>query len=512
MLDEKYGVTPTGFSRKRLDEIIDEIHSDLSDSEKGFGFNTRANPKSFLNVLITNFADKIAELWEVGEQNYNSQVPSTAEGVSLDRVGQLGGSFRNKPTPSFYTILCTGDNGTIIPEGTKIKTDTSPAVELINLDKGEISLDDCVAAEICTVGSYSKGDKFSVSIDSHKYEVQIKDGANPIEELEEELLNKKYNGFDISKYVSIKTETVGTDEVKTAIIFTFEESVPHTVLISSNLKASSVTSLVLFSTVESGDIALPKNSITVISAGVSGLKKVTNIADYIKGGGLENDVSFRKSYADKIFIRSRTMLESIKSAILANCNGVESVSGFENDTNEWDRNGCCRAPHSVEMVVVGGDPQEIAKQIFATKAAGINTSHCDGVVADKNKDYAEEVWVEDDNGNPIMVRFSRPVPMYYEFDITVNAATNEQPAMNTFELIKSIVMERVNELKPGDDLVPQKFLAELYEKVPGVLDYQFSIRLKGTEEVGASSVRGIGYNCVARCENKDDIIISYGTL
>ena len=505
MLDEKYGVTPTGFSRKRLDVIIDEIHDDLSE---GFGFNTKANPKSFLGVLITNFADKIAELWEVGEQNYNSQVPSTSEGISLDRCGQLGGSFRNTPTPSLYTILCSGDNGTVIPEGTRIRTDTNPAVELINLEKGSISLNSCVAAEICTVGSYGKDDKFSVTVDGHKFDVTLIDGANPIEELEAVLLNRKDNGYDISKYVSVKTETTGTKEVKTSIIFTFEDSVPHTVLISSNLKALSVTSLVRFSTVESGDISLPRNSITVISTGVSGLKKVTNLGDYVKGRALESDSEFRKSYAEKIFIRSRTMLESITSAILANCNGVESVSGFQNDTNEWDRNGCNRAPHSVEMVVIGGDPKEIAEQIFATKAAGINTSHCDGIVKGDNADYAVEQTVEDDYGCPVVVRFSRPVPIEFKVYVTVDAAKNETFALNTDSLIKEIVMNNINALNPGDDLVPQQFLAELYQKVPGVLNYRFS--LTGGDYVDVPSVQGIGYNKVAICKDINDIVVDYG--
>lgn len=510
MLDEKYGVTPTGFSRKRLDEIIDEIHDDLSE---GFGFNTKANPKSFLGVLVTNFADKIAELWEVGEQNYNSQAPSTAEGISLERCGQLGGSFRKDSTPSYYTILCTGDNGTIIPEGSvRIRTDTNPAVELSNPEKGAISTHYCVAAEIRSVGSYSPEDKFSISVDGHKYEVSLLDGESPIEALEAELMKERENdSFDIRGYVSVKTEAIGSDEVKTAIVLTFEESVPHTVLISSNLDASSVTSLVQFATVESGDFALPKNSTTVITTGVSGLKKVTNLADYIKGRSLETDSEFRKSYIEKIYIRSRTMLESIKAAILANCNGVESVAGFENDTNEWDFNGCCRAPHSVEMVVIGGDKKEIAEQIFATKAAGINTSHCDGIVKGENGDYAIEETVEDDYGNPVVVRFSRPVPILFHIDVTVDAAKNETVALNAETLVKEIIMNNINSLNPGDDLVPQQFLSELYQKVPGFLNYRFSItQEKGNDYVGVSSVQGIGYNKVARCEDINDVVVHYG--
>lgn len=503
MLDEKFGVTETGFVKKRLDVITEEIHESLSE---GFGFNTRHNPKSFLGVLITNFADKIAELWEVAEQNYNSEVPSSAEGVSLDRVAQLGGSVREMPTPSFYTILCTGENGVSIPVGSRIASNTSPAVELINLEKGLISLYSCVAAEISAVGSYKKNDRFSVSVDGNKFEVVLDEGQNPIDAL-----------IDVMKedYVSVKTERINGSDFNTAVVLKFEESVPHKVLISSNLNASSVTSLVQFSTVESGDIALPKNSITVIKKAVSGLVSVTNLDDYVKGRSRESDSEFRKSYVDKIFIRSRTMLESIKSAILANCNGVESVSGFENDTNEWDFNGCYRAPHSVEMVVIGGDPKEIAEQIFATKAAGINTSHCNGLkVGEDYKEYGIEEIVEDDYGKPVVVRFSRPVPLKFKFNITVDAATNEQPAPNTFELIKSIVLNRVNSLSPGEDLVPQQFLHELYEKVPGVLNYRFDIYKKGKsddedDEYIGQSVLGIGYNSVARCDDSDDIDISY---
>lgn len=509
MLDEKYGVTPTGFSRKRLDEIIEEIHNDLSE---GFGFNTRANPKSFLSVLVTDFADKIAELWEVGEQNYNSMVPSSAEGISLDRVGQLGGSLRKVATSSFYTILCTGDNGTVIPIGTRIRTDTNPAVEFMNIEEGNISLNACVEAKISTVGSYGEYDRFSLSVDGHKFETSILSGENPISKLESVIRNDtSEEGKEISKFLVDN----GNGEF---LHFVFEESTPHLILVSSNLNAVSVTSLVQFGTVDFGDFSFPKNSITSIVSGVTGLKSVTNLGDYIKGNSQESDSDFRKSYAKKIFIRSRTMIESIKSAILANCNGVESVEGFENDTNVWDTNGCDRAPHSVEMVVVGGNPQEIAEQIFATKAAGINTSHCCGLVVDESDDedskpYAVEVDVLDDYGKPTVVRFSRPKPVYFEFYVSISAASNEAPAFNTFELIQNVIYNSVNALNPGDDLNPQKFLAELYKTVPGVLDYEFGVSEQGMQVDDVSklpkSIKGIGYNRVARCEFKSDIHIEY---
>lgn len=64
-MGSNYGVTPTGFIPKRMDVIYKEEHQELS---KAWGFNTMENPESFLNVLLTVQADRLAELWEVMQE------------------------------------------------------------------------------------------------------------------------------------------------------------------------------------------------------------------------------------------------------------------------------------------------------------------------------------------------------------------------------------------------------------------------------------------------------------
>lgn len=71
----EYGITKKGVNIKRLDTIMEEIHDGLS---AGWGVNTRLNPKSNLNVLVTNFSDKVAELWELGKGIYDSMYPVSA--------------------------------------------------------------------------------------------------------------------------------------------------------------------------------------------------------------------------------------------------------------------------------------------------------------------------------------------------------------------------------------------------------------------------------------------------
>lgn len=111
-----YGLTPQGPNIKRLDVILEEMHSGLSEK---WGVNTRQNPESLLNHLLTNVADAIADLWEFGEAVYFSQYPATAEGRSLDNAAQYGGSTREAAAKSYYPIHCTGKDGTKLAAGTE---------------------------------------------------------------------------------------------------------------------------------------------------------------------------------------------------------------------------------------------------------------------------------------------------------------------------------------------------------------------------------------------------------
>ena len=114
-----YGLTPQGPNIKRLDVILEEMHSGLSEK---WGVNTRQNPESLLNHLLTNVADAIADLWEFGEAVYFSQYPATAEGRSLDNAAQYGGSTREAAAKSYYPIHCTGKDGTKLAAGTRISS------------------------------------------------------------------------------------------------------------------------------------------------------------------------------------------------------------------------------------------------------------------------------------------------------------------------------------------------------------------------------------------------------
>ena len=92
------------------------------------------------------------------------------------------------------------------------------------------------------------------------------------------------------------------------------------------------------------------------------------------------------------------MIESIVGELLNNIENVESASGYENDTDYVDSRGL--PPHSIEIIVEGGDNSEIAQAILRRKAGGIQT-------------YGSiEVGVPGVYGDTIPVRFNRPDYLY----------------------------------------------------------------------------------------------------
>ena len=136
------------------------MHSNLSEK---WGVNTRQNPESFLNHLLTNVADRIAELWEFGEEVYYSQYPATAEGRSLDNAAQYGGSTRETAARSYYPIHCTGTDGTRLSAGTIIASTTNPATQLTLSDAREITRSAFNKAVI-KVASTGTGDVYTVAL------------------------------------------------------------------------------------------------------------------------------------------------------------------------------------------------------------------------------------------------------------------------------------------------------------------------------------------------------------
>ncbi len=475
----EYGLTPNGPNIKRLDVIIDDMHKNLS---KKWGVNTRQNPESFLNHFLTNVADRCAELWEFGEDIYYAMYPASAEGRSLDNAAQYGGTTRETAAKSYYPIHCTGTDGTVLAAGTMISSTTNPTTQLSLTSTKKITRSSFNKVDI-KVASAEVGSVYTAAINGAVYSFSSQEAS--VNSILKGLANAiTAEGFDVSVDEAGETLKLEADDL-TSI---------NALVLSENLTTETVTSVIVFGTVETGDILLPEGVITNIVKADAGLQKVVNICGYIAGRDEETDTEFRQSYADKIFNRSSRMLESIRSAILKNVQGVTSVAPYENATHEWDEYG--RPPHSIEIVVDGGDSTEIAQQILANKAGGINTHGNTAIVLAGAYD-------ED-----ITIRFNRPTTIYTWFRLGITLRKNEPIPPNYVELLREVVLKNVEKLDAGSDVVPQEFMSELYAACSGISYIDIGIYTTEDPSVNPSSytARSVVITARQRARTTEDMI------
>lgn len=431
-----YGVTDNGFVLKRMDAIIEEIHEDLTN---GFGYNTRVMRPSFLDTLVTTFAGQIADLWETAQNNYYSKFVSTATGKNLDNAAQFGGLQRAARKQSVYPLYCTGDDGTTIPSGAVVATGTLPEIRLEAVSDIQISRSSFNSAIIRAAAVEAAG--YTVTLNGEDYTYQATE--NDTEKTIIDGLITKLNDNDFSA-------EKGEDGIAIKCLASTKN---NTLALSENLTTVSVTSIGQFATENYGKVVIPNGLVTKIVQNVPGFNSVTNQLSASYGRDEETDIEFRQSYLAKSAMRSNSMVDAIADAISEEVDGVESAVGYENPEDVTDSYGL--PPHSIELVVEGGDSEEIAAIILEKKVGGILTY---GSV---------QTNVVGGNGETILISFNRPTYLYVWMKVTVHGDKSNLP-LNYKTIISDSIIDDVGNLKAGESILIQTLASGIYAGVNGL--------------------------------------------
>lgn len=115
----EFGVSPEGFKRKRLDQLLEELNAEVKSI---FGDNFNVSPESPDGQVNGVISESNANLWEIAEDAYNAFNPSAATGASLSNLVQLNGITRLPATSSRTQLTLTGAPSTLIPAGSLVST------------------------------------------------------------------------------------------------------------------------------------------------------------------------------------------------------------------------------------------------------------------------------------------------------------------------------------------------------------------------------------------------------
>ena len=166
-----------------------------------------------------------------------------------------------------------------------------------------------------------------------------------------------------------------------------------------------------------GAITASIDTIQGIYTPVYGWQSVTNLSTASPGSAQETDAQLRIRQAASVAIPSLSILGGTLGAVEALA-GVTEVRAYENYPDVTDSNGL--PPHSISLVVQGGDATEIAQTILAKKGPGCATY---GTTTENVTDPA--------TGIIYAIHFYRPTPVTVNVAVTITALTGYTTAVGT---------------------------------------------------------------------------------
>lgn len=436
----EYGVTKDGFRRKRLDEIKDDVYARL---KEGWGYDITINPQSFLNVLVTGFSDEIAKLWEEAENTYHAMYTMSAEGGNLDNAMQFGGITRERDARTSYMLACSAPDDTLVPYGVLARSATNPAKMFRCATPQTIGRENFRKVLVKPYMG-SKSDIFYITVNRNAYQYarQEGDGAAEVMEAFRDMIDEK--GMNV--YIDGERGCLAIEDIY--------KQTSNTLAVSNNLLIESVTSNLLFESMDYGPVDIAEGLINEMVTLDTGITEIWNDIAPMMGRFEADDIEARQNFVKRCATRSKNMVESITAEIYNSVDNVLSVAGYENDTEQTDKEG--RPPKSVEIIVDGGDDGEIANIIYRKKTNGVRAYG--NILMD----------VADVFGNIHKVGFSRPDYLYVWLRVAVTGKPGRAMAPNFIQLTQDSIMEDAAGMQVGENVYLQTFLAGIYSRVVSV--------------------------------------------
>jgi len=434
--------TQEGLVIPRLPEIEDQIEaSQVANIERRFRYNSN-KLISQLNSVYAAQADRLAELIEAA---FDSTKISRAEGFHLDELGLLRGVYRNdaiaSSTSSQFVWM---RNGSVLPSGSSFASSVLEG-EVVNTAEVVANAASCAAARI-VVSTVLSNRRYSVIINGTTYTfVSLPDSTA------ESILTQLSAEINADL---VKTFTFSFGDDVLEVVADENTSLSARVPITG-LQVRDVKTFLFAQSVTTGPEEFPAETVDILNSSVPGFIETNNQEEYFVGTGVETDESFRSRIQAGVTQSSTGTLPSILSALQTNVTGVSLVSVAEN-TNDFPTDSAGRPIHSYEVLIIGGDDNDIAAEVWRTKPIGIqlfgNTL----------------VNFTDSSGEVREISFSRPSRVSLAARVQYQTYTEEALPANVEQTIADSVDSYLNSLTIGVDAIPGRVFGDIYSNTTGI--------------------------------------------
>jgi uncharacterized phage protein gp47/JayE len=360
-----FGLTPTGFVPRVHVEIREQLDTGV---KTAFGQSFDTSDSSVAGTLHGNVAAIAAEIWEVTEQLAASTDRDAATGTRLDAIGAVTGTPRKAAQKSTVTVTITGDPLTEVPTEFRAATASTAAAFETTEDTVLIALDAWV-----NTTAYAEDDR-------------VTNAGNA--------------------YICTTAGTSAGSGGPT----TEASSITDGTVTWKFLGEGTATVDAVFTAVDDGVVVATADDLTVIQTETLGVLGVINLEDAVAGALVESDPNYRVRQVEELAGAGASTAAAIRADILE-LDDVVQCHVFMNLTDTTDGDGV--PPHAVEVLVQGGDDQEIIDVLGEHVAAGIVTH------GNTSGTYTDE------EGTTSTIEFSRPdqILVYNRITLTKVAST-----------------------------------------------------------------------------------------
>lgn len=386
------GLTPDGFVVKRTPELKLDLEELL---QSAFG-PVNLNDSSVLGQLVGLTVEQQTIFWELLQQVYWSQYPSSAEGVNLDRVVSLNGVTRLAAAPTSVLAVVSGAAGTLLSAG-RLASNSQTSDQYQLVDSVTIAAANSVGARVVV----------SALLDNTNYTITLNG------------VSYTYNSGAAATQLSILTNLAGLMPVYITATVTGSGSnavmdlkydTPQPIVVGARLAISSLSVYGTFAATRPGPTVLLPGGLDTIVTPISGWESVTNRSPGTTGRNAETDSELRSRRAKSLKLGGQNTIESI-TATLGQLPGVLTQRVAVNNGDTTNAEGI--PGHSIRAIVDGGVAEDIARVLFDYVAAGI------GYYGSITIDVPSEV-----TGTTFPVKFDRPTNVQFYVTVTFNDSAN----------------------------------------------------------------------------------------
>lgn len=407
------GLTDQGF----IVETRDEIRTGMEQDFRGeFGRSIPLGNKTPMGFLFGLIADRLGDLWEIEQANFDMINPDNARKAALAALCLLSGTFKREETSTVVIGTLVGDDATVVPQLTLLSL-ASNGIRFNTLEPATL-----VALDAWTPSTpYAEGDRVTNN--------------------------------DLSFQCMTTGVSAGSGGPTTDVVSITDGTVEWQCIGVGTAAAD-----VIAGCLQTGPVFAAALDLTEIEQPIGGLNTVRNLEDGVSGRDEETDEQLRLRRETDLASPGTGPVDAIRAALL-NLTGVVSASVYHNVT-DVTVDGI--PPHSVEALVRGGVDQTIYQALWDNVAAGIQT-------------HGTEVGsIIDSEGHSQTVKFTRPEALEVYVAMTIVVDTRFFPTNGADQIRQAIVDwgnaqgDWLTRETMGVDVESSAVLARIFD-VPGVL-------------------------------------------